>query len=291
MKVAPFRYHRPSTLSEALDLLEDLGDTAKVLAGGQSLLPMMAYRLVTPTDLVDIGRIVELRGWDLDDSGLRIHAMARQRQVELDPDIGLRFPVLHHALEKVAHVQIRNRGTVCGSLAHADSAAELPALMVALGSTFVVASAKRRRHLAAADFFKFHFTTAVEAGELLTDVIVPDPGPGHHASFMEVSRRRGDFAIVGAAVVVKMSEGRVRTARVVCSGVAPTPFLVTSAAEAVVGSDLGDAALLDAQYATSRSVDPPDDFHATGDYRRQLAGVLVRRCFMQIRGDQGANIA
>lgn len=287
MKPAPFRYHQPSTLTEALELLADLGETAKILAGGQSLLPMMAYRLATPTDLIDIGRIPELSGWSLDDSELRIRAMARQREIEVDPDIGLRFPVLHSALANVAHAQIRNRGTVCGSLAHADSAAELPALMVALGSTFVLESVGGRRHVPANEFFKFHFTTAIDAGELLTEVIVPDHGPGYYASFMEISRRRGDFAIVGAAVVVKIDTGHVEAVRVVCSGVAPTPFVVASAQDSIAGRDLGDSTLLDAQYATSAGIDPAGDFHSDSEYKKRLAGVLVRRCLIQIRSQQG----
>ena len=287
MKPATFRYHQPSTLAETLDLLAHLGDAAKVLAGGQSLLPMMAYRLATPTDLVDIGRIPELRGWELNRGQLRIRAMARQREIELDPDIGLRFPVLHVALANVAHVQIRNRGTVCGSLAHADSAAELPALMVALDSTFVLHSALGTRQVPANEFFKFHFTTAIETGELLTEVIVPDKGAGYFSSFMEVSRRKGDFAVVGAAAVLKIDQGRVVTARIVCSGVAPTPVEVTSAQESIAGRDLGDATLLDAQYATHAGIDPVGDFHADADYKRQLAGVLVRRCLIEIRSQQG----
>lgn len=287
MKPATFRYHQPSTLAETLDLLAHLGDAAKVLAGGQSLLPMMAYRLATPTDLVDIGRIPELRGWELNGGQLRIRAMARQREIELDPDIGLRFPVLHVALANVAHVQIRNRGTVCGSLAHADSAAELPALMVALDSTFVLHSALGTRQVPANEFFKFHFTTAIETGELLTEVIVPDKGAGYFSSFMEVSRRKGDFAVVGAAAVLKIDQGRVVTARIVCSGVAPTPVEVTSAQESIAGRDLGDATLLDAQYATHAGIDPAGDFHADADYKRQLAGVLVRRCLIEIRSQQG----
>ena len=287
MKPATFRYHQPSTLAETLDLLAHLGDAAKVLAGGQSLLPMMAYRLATPTDLVDIGRIPELRGWELNGGQLRIRAMARQREIELDPDIGLRFPVLHVALANVAHVQIRNRGTVCGSLAHADSAAELPALMVALDSTFVLHSALGTRQVPANEFFKFHFTTAIETGELLTEVIVPDKGAGYFSSFMEVSRRKGDFAVVGAAAVLKIDQGRVVTARIVCSGVAPTPVEVTSAQESIAGRDLGDATLLDAQYATHAGIDPVGDFHADADYKRQLAGVLVRRCLIEIRSQKG----
>ena len=287
MKPATFRYHQPSTLAETLDLLAHLGDAAKVLAGGQSLLPMMAYRLATPTDLVDIGRIPELRGWELNGGQLRIRAMARQREIELDPDIGLRFPVLHVALANVAHVQIRNRGTVCGSLAHADSAAELPALMVALDSTFVLHSALGTRQVPANEFFKFHFTTAIETGELLTEVIVPDKGAGYFSSFMEVSRRKGDFAVVGAAAVLKIDQGRVVTARIVCSGVAPTPVEVTSAQESIAGRDLGDATLLDAQYATHAGIDPAGVFHADADYKRQLAGVLVRRCLIEIRSQQG----
>ncbi len=288
MKPAPFRYHAPITLPEALSLLGELGDDAKILAGGQSLLPMLGYRLMAPAHLVDIGRISELRGWELDDMGLRIRAMARQRDIELDPDIGLRFPILHSALANVAHAQIRNRGTVCGSLAHADPAAELPATMVALDATMVLERAGGgRRAVPAAEFFQFHFTTAVETGELLAEVHLPDPGPGRLGAFLEVSHRKGDFALVGVATVVGTEGDRVKSARIVCSGVAPTPFVASAAEEALTGRPLDDATMLAAQYATGEGMSPTDDFHAEGDYRRRIAGVLVRRSLDVIRSQQG----
>ncbi len=288
MKPAPFRYHLPATLQEALELLAELGDDAKVLAGGQSLLPMLGYRLTAPAHLVDIGGLSELRGWELDEAGLRIRAMARQREVELDPDIGLRFPILHAAIAHVAHAQIRNRGTVCGSVAHADPAAELPATMVALGATMVLERSGGRREVPAADFFQFHFTTAIETGELLTEVRIPSPRSGSTGTFLEISHRKGDFALVGVAATVVADGDRVAAARIVCAGVAPTPFVAVAAEQAVVGRVLDDATLLVAQYCASEGMSPTDDFHAEGAYRRQVAGVLVRRSLDVIRSQQGA---
>ncbi len=287
MKPARFRYLSPTSQPEAVQLLGELGDDAKVLAGGQSLLPMLGYRLAAPGYLLDIGRISELQGWDLDDRGLTIRAMARQRQIELDPDIGLRFPILHAALANVAHAQIRNRGTVCGSLAHADAAAELPATMVALGATMVIESSAGTREVPAAEFFEFHFTTALQPGELLTGVRIPDLGPGSLGAFVEISHRKGDFALVGVAVIVDSDGDRVRDARIVCSGVAPRPFVATGAQDAVRGRVLDDDVLLDAQYATGEGMSPPDDFHADSAYRKQVAGVLVRRALDSISSQQG----
>lgn len=288
MKPSPFRYCSPRTLPEALELLGELGDDSKVLAGGQSLLPMLGYRLAAPEYLVDIGRIPELRGWHLDEHGLTIRAMARQREVELDPDIGLRFPILHTALSNVAHAQIRNRGTVCGSLAHADAAAELPTTMVAMDATMVLQSTTATREVPAEEFFEFHFTTALQPGELLTEIRIPEPSPDSLGTFLEVSHRKGDFALVGVAATVTADGNRVGDARIVCSGVAPKPFRATGAEHAVRGRVLDDAVLMDAQYATDRGMSPPDDFHADGAYRKQVAGVLVRRALDTLRSQQGA---
>lgn len=287
MKPAPFLYASPANLPEALEILADHGDEGKALAGGQSLLPMLGYRLAAPECLVDIGRVPELSGWELDDGGLTIRAMARQRQIELDPDIGLRFPILHTALSNVAHAQIRNRGTVCGSLAHADAAAELPSTMVALGATMIVESKAGVRHVPAKEFFEFHFTTVLQPGELLTGVRIPDPGPGSLGTFLEVSHRKGDFALVGVAVMLSTDGDRVRDARIVCSGVAATPFVATAAQEAVRDRVLDDEVLMDAQYATGEGMAPSDDFHADAAYRKQVAGVLVRRALDSLRSQQG----
>jgi len=291
VKAAPFAYHSPTSLAEATALLTEHGDEAKVLAGGQSLLPMLAYRLVTPAHVVDIGRISELAGYHLDGSGLRIRAGARQRDLERSADVGLAFPILHDAIASIAHVQIRNRGTVCGSLAHADPAAELPAVMSALDAVMIAASQAGRREIPAADFFLFHLTTALEPTEILTEVRVPLQAPGTVGAFAEVSRRTGDFALAGVAAVAHATDGYIDHCRIVCSGVGSTPLRARAAEEAVRGTALDDSVLLDAQRLTGQDVHPVGDIHATADYRRHVAGVLVRRCLAAIRSQWGAPMA
>jgi aerobic carbon-monoxide dehydrogenase medium subunit len=289
VKPAPFAYHAPTSLPEATALLAAHGEDAKVLAGGQSLVPMLAFRLVTPGHLVDIGRVAGLSGYSLDEGELRIRAGVRQREIERSAEVGFAFPVLHEAIAHVAHTAIRNRGTVCGSLAHADPAAELPAVMVALRATMVAEGPDGRREIPAEEFFLFHLTSALRPDEILTEVRVPRPaGALTFGAFDEVSRRRGDFALVGVAAVVRFDGRRVADCRIVCSGVGATPFLATAAAGAVLGTDLADDVLLDAQRATGSGMHPSDDIHATAGYRRQVAGVLVRRCLTRIRAEQGA---
>lgn len=286
MKPAPLRYHAPRSLAEATELLAELGDEAKVLAGGQSLIPMMNHRLATPRNLVDIGRVPELRGWSAEPTGLRLGALVRQRDVEMEPEIARRCPLLRQAIAHVAHVQIRSRGTVCGSLAHADPAAELPAVAVALGATLVAERRGGSRSVAAEDFFRSYFTTALEPDEVLTEVRLP-PAEGTFGAFAEVAARRGDFALVGAAVVLGFEDDEVSSARVVCAGVASSPFRAAGSEAALLRRRLGDETLLDAQYATADGMSPPEDVHATAAYRRTVAGVLVRRCLVAIRQMKG----
>lgn len=281
MKAAPFRYHAPRSLAEALDLLGELGDDAKVLAGGQSLIPLLNYRLATPRHIVDIGRVAELSGWSSGTTGLSLRALVRQRDVELQSEIGHRCPLLRQAISHVGHVQVRNRGTVCGSLAHADPAAELPTVMAALGATMVAERRGERRTIDSTDFFRSYLTTALRPDEILTEVQVPD-GCDSVAAFGEVASRRGDFALVGAAVVLSFRGDEVASARVVCSGVAPVPFRTAGAERALLDRPVDQESLLDAQRSTEEGMSPPEDIHATAAYRRRVAGVLVRRCVSAI---------
>jgi carbon-monoxide dehydrogenase medium subunit len=286
MKPSPLIYHRPESLAEATALLSEYGDESKIIAGGQSLMPMLAFRLVAPRHLIDIGWVAELAGYQLDDRELCVRARVSQRDLERAPDVGFAFPVLHEAIANVAHVQIRNRGTVCGSLAHADPAAEMPATMVALDATMMAHSANGRRAIPAAEFFQFHLTSVLEPEEVLTEVRIPrQPAVG---AFLEISRRKGDFALVGAAVVAQFEGEQVSSCRIVCSGVGPVPFRAVAAEQAVLDTALGDDVVMDARWSAGEGMDPADDLHASGDYRRQVAGVLVRRCLLKIRKERGA---
>ncbi|HSE54273.1 MAG TPA: xanthine dehydrogenase family protein subunit M [Nocardioidaceae bacterium] len=288
MKLAPVTYHSPTSIAEATALLAEHSDDAKVIAGGQSLIPMLSYRLASPAHLIDIARIDELAGFSLDGDELRIRARATQREVERSPDIGLAFPVLHEAISNIAHVQIRNRGTVCGSLAHADAAAELPATMVALSASMVVQSVDGRREIPAEEFFQFHLTSALEPHELLVEVRIPRMSKGTVATFLEVTHRRGDFALVGTAVLATFRDsGHVEDARIVCSGVGSTPVRVRAAEDVIRATRLDDDVLLDAQRATSGAIAATSDIHATAAYREQVAGVVVRRCLHKIRAQRG----
>lgn len=278
MKPAAFDYHRPTTLDEAFDRLAERGGEAKPLAGGQSLIPAMNFRLARPAVLVDLNRLTELAYVRSDADGLRIGAMTRQRSVETSDLARRAAPLVHEAMPFIAHVQIRNRGTIGGSIAHADPAAELPAVMVALGATFRAQSRAGARTIAADAFFTGLFTTALAPDELLVEIVVPPLAPASGWAFTEMARRHGDYALAGVAAVVTLdSGGRCRAARIALFSVGDGPVLARAA-----------AALLEAQVPTpeliraaadraSRDIDPPGDIHASAAYRRHLAGVLTRR--------------
>lgn len=289
MKSAPFKYHVPSEIDEALELLYQLGDEAKVLAGGQSLVPMLNYRLLSPANLLDINRVSELKRYSLTDEGLKIGAGVRQREIELSPEIELAFPVLHQALTNVAHVQIRNRGTICGSLAHADSAAELPSVMVALDAQMVIRSGAGDRTVKAEEFFRFHLTSDLEPAEILTEVHVPKLPANTVGAFEEVTRRKGDFALVGAALVGQWdANGQIQNCRIVCSGVAPVPLRLRFAEDIVNGTDLSDQVLVNVQQSVMDSLDPTEDIHTSSHYRKIVTGVVVRRGLSRLVDQRGA---
>jgi carbon-monoxide dehydrogenase medium subunit len=279
VKPAPFEYYEPDTVDEAVALLEAHPFEAKALAGGQSLVPAMNFRLAMPAILVDLNRLPELDTIAVAPDGtLRIGAMTRQRAVERSPIVTARAPLLQEAMPHIAHPQIRNRGTVGGSLAHADPSAELPALMVALEARIACQGSRGTRWVPAREFFVGLFATALEPGELLVDIAIPPPTAGTGWAFEEVARRHGDFALAGAAAVVTIDEGGVcGSARVVLFGVGEGPVVAAQATAGLPGRRLDEAAILDAGGRVAGDIDPPSDLHASSAYRRQLCRVLVQR--------------
>ena len=291
MKPAPFRYFAPATLDEALALVAEYGDEAKVLAGGQSLIPTMNFRLAQPGVLIDLNNITELFFVQPnEDGGLRIGAMTRQRTIEREPLIQERAPLLHATMPHIAHVQIRNRGTIGGSLAHADPAAELPAVAVALNAQLCVQSQSGERWLAARDFYVGLFTTDLAPDEILVEIAIP-PMPAHTGwSIQEFSRRRGDYAIVGVAAMVTLNQaGQCNTARLVLLSVGEGPVTAHQAVEMLLG-ERPTASLIKAAAQTAATVDiePNQDIHASVAYRRHLAQVLSQKALIQAFQQAGA---
>ena len=279
MKPAAFEYFRPRSLDEALALLGEHGGDAKPLAGGQSLIPAMNFRLATPAVLVDLNALGELGHIEDAGGGVRIGGMARQRAVERSALVSERVPLVTETMPHIAHPAIRNRGTFGGSLAHADPAAELPAVILALNATMVVRSASGTREIPADAFFLGLFSTAVRHGELLTEVRIPPAAPRTGCAFREVSRRHGDFALVGVAASVELDvEGRCTNARVALLSVGDRPMLAGHAARALKGHMPSPGAIrAAADAAATHDIDPSGDIHASARYRRQLADVLTRR--------------
>lgn len=279
MKPAPFAYHRPDTVEGALALLAEHGYDAKLLAGGQSLVPAMNFRLAAPAVLIDLNRVPGLDAIAEAEGGVRIGAMVRQRAAERSALLAGRAPLIAETLPFVAHAQIRNRGTMGGSIAHADPAAELPAVMLALGARLHLRGPNGTRTVAAEDFFTGLFGTALEPEEMLVEIEVPAAAPGTGFAFDEISRRHGDFALAGVAASVQVdAEGRCTAARIALLSVGDGPVLAAGAAAALHGQAPTDEAIRAAAHtAAQQDIDPPGDIHATPAYRRQLAEVLVRR--------------
>jgi aerobic carbon-monoxide dehydrogenase medium subunit len=279
MKPAPFEYHRPDSVDEALALLARHGYDAKLLAGGQSLVPAMNFRLAQPAVLIDLNRIRALDYIEQGDGVLRIGAMTRQRTAERSPLVAAHASLLAETLPFVAHPQIRNRGTIGGNVAHADPAGEVGAAMLAMGARFTLRGPNGTRVVAASEFFTGLFGTALEPDEMLTEVEVPAAAPRTGWAFDEVSRRHGDYALAGLAAVVEVDEaGRCTAARMALLGVGDAPVLAHEAAAALVGQAPTEEAIhAAADAAGQRDIDPPGDIHASPAYRRHLTGVLVRR--------------
>jgi aerobic carbon-monoxide dehydrogenase medium subunit len=277
MKLPPVEYEAPTTVAQAVDLLAEHLDEASVLAGGQSLIPLLALRLARPAVLIDINGVAELSGVSAADGWVRIGAMTREYVAEESGTVADAVPLLAAALPLIGHDAIRSRGTIGGSLAHADPAAELPAVARALDAEFVVRGPSGDRVIPAAEWFEGYLTTSRGPDELLVEVRFPAARPGTGVSFQEVARRHGDFAIVGLAVSLALSGGVISDARLAFAGLSDVPLRASAAEDLLVGerpsAELFDAA---ARRATD-GVDPPDDLHGSSDYRKTVAAATVRR--------------
>jgi aerobic carbon-monoxide dehydrogenase medium subunit len=276
VKPPPFEYVAPRTLDDALEALATSNGEAKILAGGQSLIPLLNFRLARPRLLVDLNRIPELGYIDDRDGGLAIGAMTRDAAVEREPRVRERVPLLDEAIRWVGHAAIRARGTVGGNLAHADPAAELPAVAVCLGAELTIAGPRSRRTLAAEDFFQGYLTTALQPDEILVEVWLPAVAPSTGQAWLEFARRHGDFALVGVAVSLTLDRGEVRNARIVLTGVGGKPIRARAAETVLVGGQIEDR-MTSAADAVRRAIDPDADIHASKEYRTHLAGVLTQR--------------
>lgn len=278
MKPAQFVYNRARSLEEVFAALKLHGPEAKLIAGGQSLVPMLNFRLLRPSLLIDINRVPELqRLEETPEGGLRIGALTRHHQLRSSPLVKRLYPVLHEAMGHVAHLAIRHRGSIGGSLSHADPAAELPMMAVLLDARLKIASAAGRRELPAAEFFQAALMTALEPQEVLVEIELPPLPAGTGWAFEEVARRAGDFALAAAGVLLRVEDGRVREPRIAVMGVGEVPSRLSAAEQALAGQAL-DEQTLEAVVAQVRAaVEPTTDLHASADYRRHLVGVLVRR--------------
>ncbi len=276
MKPAKFQYYDPTTIEEVVDLLSQFGDQARPLAGGQSLVPLMNFRLLRPAHLVDLNGVRDLSYLRVENGELRIGATTRQRQLERSTDVANGWPLLREATGYIGHMQIRNRGTVGGSLAHAFPSAELPVAMVTLGASLVLSGKARQRTVSAEDFFLSYMTTVLEQGELLTEIRVPKL-PAHTGwSYQEVSRRHGDFALAGSAALVKLDpNGNIDHARLTVTGV--TPIRVMRTEEIVTGHKPSEALFRDAVRKAMEGLEQDSDIHASAEYRRSACEVLGER--------------
>jgi aerobic carbon-monoxide dehydrogenase medium subunit len=280
MKPAVFDYYDPTTLAEALSLLAQFGDTAKPLAGGQSLVPMMNMRLARPAQLVDLNRLSELSYLEVEKGELRIGAMTRQRALERSAIVAEGWPLLQEATRYIGHVQIRNRGTVGGSLVHAYPSAELPVVMTALEATLVLRTEKGERRVRAEDFFVDVMTTVLQPGELLVEIRTPQVRPRTGWSFQEVSRRHGDFALMGVAGLLTLSgDETIERAQLVFCGA--TPHRASKVDQQLVGRRIESALFRDAANVAAGELDPESDIHASAGYRKEVARVLAHRVLEQ----------
>lgn len=277
MKLPDFTYEVPATLAEAVGLLAEQQDEASVLAGGQSLIPLLALRLARPPVLVDINGLSELSGVSATDGWLAVGAMTREYEAEESETVAETVPLLAAALPLIGHDAIRSRGTIGGSLAHADPAAELPAVARALDAEFVVRSQSGERVIPAAEWFEGYLTTSRRSDEILVEVRFPAAGPGTGVSFQEVARRHGDFAMVGLAASLTLADGVVSDARLAFSGVADVPVRAAEAEAFLAGQQPSAEVFEEAARRATAGLDPPADLHGSAEYRKKVAAALVRR--------------
>lgn len=281
MKPPRFDYHAPASVEEALGLLVRYGGEAKILAGGQSLMPLLNFRLSRPAALVDLNRIAALAYIREQNGHVAFGAMTRQRAIEFSPVVKTTLPLLTEATRWVGHLPIRSRGTIGGSIAHADPSAEYPAVLTALDGEVVVRGPRGERTLKPADLFQTYLTTSLEADEILTEVRLPAMPARAGYAFEEFARRHGDFAIVGVAAMVTLDGGRVREARLATAGAGPVPVRLRAAEDILVKEGVDERALEAAAARAAELVTPDSDLHATAAYRTNLTRVLTQRALVR----------
>jgi len=280
----PFEYHRPATIADAVKLLSSLGDDARPLAGGHSLVPMMKLRLATPSHLVDLHGVDGLKGIRRDGDKLVIGAMTTQHALLASEEIGTSLPILHEAVLLIADPQVRYRGTIGGNVANGDPGNDMPALMMTLGATYTLEGPSGTREVAAGEFYQGAYFTALEPGELVTSIAIPVPPVGHGYAYEKLKRKVGDYATAAAAVVLTMAGGKVETCAIGLTNLHETPLLATDAASAVIGTSLDPAALKKAAAAAEAIMAPAADARGPVEYRKHVGGVMVMRALQRAAG-------
>jgi carbon-monoxide dehydrogenase medium subunit len=277
----PFSYHRPATLADAVKLLSDLGDEARPLAGGHSLIPMMKLRLAMPEHLIDLHDITGLKGVRRDGSNIVIGAMTTQHELLASDEIARSLPILHETALLIADPQVRYRGTIGGNVANGDPGNDMPALMMVLGAIYRLEGSAGARDVAAAEFYQGAYFTALEPGEILTSVSIPAPATGHGYAYEKLKRKVGDYATAAAAVVLTMSGSNVATCRIGLTNVAETPLLAEDAAAAVIGTNLDSETLKKAAAAAEAIMSPAADARGPVEYRKHVGGIMVKRALQR----------
>jgi carbon-monoxide dehydrogenase medium subunit len=283
----PFSYHRPATLADAVNLLATLGDEARPLAGGHSLVPMMKLRLAVPEHLVDLHGIAGLKGIRRDGNNLIIGAMTTQHELLASDDVAKSIPILHEAALLVADPQVRYRGTIGGNVANGDPGNDMPALMMTLGASYRLEGKSGARDVAASEFYQAAYFTTLEPGEILTAVSIPVPPAGHGYAYEKLKRKVGDYATAAAAVVLTMSGGKVATCSIGLTNLAETPLLATDAAKAVIGTSLDEASLKKAAAAAQAIMSPAADARGPVEYRKHVGGIMVMRALSRAAAKAG----
>ena len=281
MIAGSFSYHRPATVADAIKLLSDLGDEARPLAGGHSLLPMMKLRLANPTHLIDLHGIAGLKAIQRDGDKMVIGAMTTQHELLASEAIGSSLPILQEAAALIADPQVRYRGTVGGNLANGDPGNDMPALMMTLGASYHVQGPKRARDVLASDYYQGAYSTALEADEILTAVSIPVPPASHGYAYEKLKRKVGDYATAAAAVVLTMAGGKVKTCSIGLTNLHETPLVATEAAKCVIGTSLDDASLKKASAAAQAIMSPAADARGPVEYRKHVGGVMVVRALQR----------
>lgn len=284
MKAPRFEYVRPATVGAALQLLQEKGADARLLAGGQSLLAALAFRLSEPALLIDISKLPELLGVTEAGGVVRVGAGTTHSKLAASAVIKAKVPLVAEAIPHIAHPAIRNRGTIGGSLAYADPAAELPACCLALEATMIAAGPRGERRIAAKAFFTGLFTTALEADEILTAIEFPAAGADERSALVEIARRSGDYAMAGVAVKARVTAGSLAGVRAVFFGVGDAPVLAKGACAALEGNALGPDRIREAKAALAQDLDPAPDQHGAPDMKRHLAGVVLERALVRLTG-------